>query len=68
MSQTLKEQVHQLIDDMPDDSQYLKDLLETLRLNQAIAEANEDVKAGRLIEADDMLKWAEEKWQKHTTA
>jgi hypothetical protein len=67
MSQSLKEEVHQLIDKMPDDSQYLRDLLETLRLNQAIAEAQEDVKAGRLISADDMLKWAEEKCQKYST-
>jgi len=53
---TLKQHVHELVDELPDDSPILAEVNETLRLNQAIGEAMEDSREGRTIEAGDFLK------------
>ena len=52
---TLKQQVHKLVDELPDDSSVLADFRETLRMNQALKEAVADVEAGRIFEADEVL-------------
>ena len=53
---TLKQHVHELVDELPDDSPILAEVNETLRPNQAIGEAMEDSREGRTIEAGDFLK------------
>ena len=59
---TLKEQIHVLVDELPDDSKVLKDFRETLRLNQALAEAYESSKAGRVYSAEEFVAKVNEKW------
>jgi hypothetical protein len=59
---TLKEQIHELVDVMPDDSPVLLELREQLRLNQALVEAMEDVRAGRVYEADEFMAKVEQRW------
>ena len=45
---SVKETVHRLIDELPDDSPWLLDLYEQARLKKALDEAEEDIKAGRV--------------------
>jgi hypothetical protein len=44
---TLKQQIHDLVDELPDDSPLLIEVREALRMNQAIGEAIENVRDGR---------------------
>jgi hypothetical protein len=59
---TLKQHIHQLVDELPDDSPVLAEVNETLRLNRAIGEALEDSRAGRVIDSDEFMKRVEERW------
>lgn len=59
---TLKQHIHQLVDELPDDSPVLAEVNETLRLNRAIGEALEDSQAGRVIDSDEFMKRVEERW------
>lgn len=43
-SSSLKQQIHDLVDELPDDSPLLVEVRETLRMNHAIGEAMEDVR------------------------
>ena len=45
----------------------LDELNETLRLNRAIGEALEDSRAGRTVEADEMMKRVESRWPKSSS-
>ena len=65
---TLKQQALQMVDDLPEDSPVLAEVIETVRLNQGIGEAMADVAAGRTMEADEFVKRVEEKWPRNTTA
>jgi len=58
----LKQNIHALVDELPDDSPVLVEVNETLRLNRAIGEALEDSREGRTIGADDFMKRVEERW------
>jgi hypothetical protein len=59
---TLKQQVHTLVDELPDDSPLLADVRETLRMNQAIGEAMDDVRDGRVFEAEEFVARVQERW------
>lgn len=59
---TLKQEVHELIDEMPDDSVSLREFRETLRLNKAIAKGMDDVKNGRVYTAEEFMAKVRAKW------
>ena len=61
---TLKERAHKLIDAMPDDSPSLRDLCENLALNKAVQEGLDDVAAGRVYPAEQVLSELQQRWAK----
>ena len=65
---TLKQQVHHLVDELPDDSPLLADVRETLRMNHAIGEAMEDVREGRTYGVEEFMAKVQERWQRKTSA
>jgi len=65
---TLKQQVHDLVDELPDDSPLLVEVRETLRMNHAIGEAMEDVRGGRTFTAEDFLAKVEQQWPRKGSA
>jgi len=65
---TLKQQVHDLVDELPDDSPLLVEVRETLRMNHAIGEAMEDVREGRTFTAEDFLAKVEQQWPRKGSA
>lgn len=68
MQASLKQQVHELVDELPEDSATLDEIFETLRLNQALGEAYEDVEAGRVMESDKFMRQVEQRWPRNSTA
>jgi len=64
---TLKQHIHELVDELPDNSPILAEVNETLRPNQAIGEAMEDSREGRTIAAGEFLKRVEERWPKNNS-
>ena len=65
---TLKQQIHELVEDLPDDSPLLVEVRETLRMNQALGEAMEDLRQGRVHEAEDFMAKVEQRWPRKNTA
>jgi hypothetical protein len=59
---TLKQQIHDLVDELPEDSPLLVEVRETLRMNRALGEALEDVRAGRTYSGDDFIAKVQERW------
>lgn len=59
---TLKEEIHGLVEQLPDDSPLLMELSETLRINRALAEAFDDIRDGRTYEVGDFLRKVHERW------
>jgi hypothetical protein len=65
---TLKQQIHDLVDDLPDDSPLLAAVRETLRMNHAIGEAMEDVREGRTYGAEELMAKVQVRWPRKTSA
>jgi hypothetical protein len=65
---TLKQQIHNLVDELPDNSPLLTEVRETLRMNHAIAEAMEDVREGRTYGGEEFLAKVKERWPRKTSA
>ena len=65
---TLKQQVHDLVDELPDDSPLLAEVRETLRMNHAISEAMEDVREGRTYTAEEFTARVQERWPRKASA
>ena len=65
---TLKQQVHELVDELPDDSPLLAEVRETLRMNHAIGEAIEDVREGRTYTAEEFTAKVQERWPRKASA
>ena len=65
---TLKQQIHNLIDELPDNSPLLTEVRETLRMNHAIGEAMEDVREGRTYGGEEFLAKVQERWPRKTSA
>jgi hypothetical protein len=59
---TLKQQVHLLIDELPDDSPLLIEVREALRMDHAIGEAMADARAGRTYSAEAFMAKVRERW------
>ena len=65
---TLKQKVHNLVDELPDDSPLLAEVRETLRMNHAIGEAMEDVREGRTYTAEEFTAKVQERWPRKASA
>ena len=65
---TLKQQVHHLVDELPDDSPLLAEVRETLRMNHAIGEAMEDVREGRTYSTEEFMAKVQERWPRKASA
>jgi hypothetical protein len=59
---TVKEEVHALIAELADDSPWLREIRESLRLNKALDEAEEDIRAGRVYMEDEFMAKVREHW------
>ncbi|MEP6669109.1 MAG: hypothetical protein ABJF10_08155 [Chthoniobacter sp.] len=59
---TLKQQIHDLVNGLPDDSPLLVEVREALRMNRAIGEALDDVRAGRTYSAEEFTEKVQERW------
>jgi hypothetical protein len=64
---TLKQQIHELVDGLPDGSPLLVEVCKTLRMNQALREAVADIEANRTFEAEFMAK-VQERWPRQASA
>ena len=65
--QTLKQQIHDLVDELPDDSPLLVEVRETLRMNHAIGETREDVREGCTYAAEEFMAKVQERWPRRTS-
>ena len=65
---TLKQQVHDLVDDLPEDSPLLVEVRETLRMNRALGEALDDVREGRVYGAEEFTAKVQERWPRKASA
>jgi hypothetical protein len=65
---TLKQQIHNLVDELPDNSPLLTEVRERLRMNHAIGEAMEDVREGRTYGGEEFLAKVQERWPRKTSA
>lgn len=65
---TLKQRVHGLLDQLPDDSPLLVQVSELLRMNRAIGEALDDVHKGRIYEAEEFVAKVQERWPEKNSA
>ena len=65
---SVKETVLQWIEKMPDDAPGLLDLYEQARLDEAIREAKEDVKAGRMLTYEQLMEQHEERCRQRRSA
>jgi methionine synthase II (cobalamin-independent) len=58
---SVKETIHQWIDELTDDSPELLDLYERVRLSRAIEEGMEDVRAGRVSTPEEVRQRHEQR-------
>jgi len=65
---TLKQQIHELVEALPDDSPLLVEVRETLRMNQALGEAMDDLREQRIYEVDEFMAKVQERWPRKNTA
>jgi hypothetical protein len=65
---TLKQQIHGLVDELPDNSPVLVEVREALRINHAIGEAMEDVRKGRTYGEEDFMARVQERWPRKSSA
>lgn len=65
---TLKQQVHDLVDELPDDSRLLIEVRETLRMNRALGEAMDNVREGRVHTAEKFIAKVEDRWPRQASA
>ena len=62
VNMTLKQQIHDLVDRLPDDSQLLVEVRESLQMNHAIGAAMKDVREGRTFGPEEFMAKVEERW------
>ena len=65
---SVKEAVHKLVDEMPDDAPELLDFYERARLSRAIEEGMEDVRAGRVYPIEEVIARYEERCRARNSA
>ena len=59
---TLKQQIHDLVDELPENSPLLVEVREALRMNRALGEALDDVREGRVYDAEELTAKVQERW------
>ena len=59
---TLKDEIHGLVDDLPEDSVMLLKFREALRMNRALDEAILDLRKGRTYYAESFTAKVQERW------
>jgi hypothetical protein len=66
----VKEEVHALIDELADDSPWLREIRESLRMSKALDEAKDDIREGRFYTAEEFTAEVEKRWprKKPTTS
>ena len=64
---TLKQQVHDLVECLPEDSPLLVEVRETLRMNRALGEALDDVREGRVYHAEEFTAKVQERWPRRAS-
>lgn len=65
---SVKEAVHKLVDELPDDAPELLSFYERLRLSRAIEKGMEDVRAGRVSTPEEVLERYEERCRTRQSA
>jgi hypothetical protein len=65
---SVKESIHQWVDELPDDSPALLDFYEQLRLDRALDEAKADIAAGRVLSLEEVRARYEEKCRQRRSA
>ena len=65
---SVKEAVHKLVDEMPDDAPELLDFYERARLSRAIEEGMADVRAGRVYPIEEVMERYEERCRARNSA
>lgn len=63
---TLKEEVHAMVQALPENSKSLVSVREKLRLDCALAEAFNDVENGGVIDADTFMEEVLKRWPART--
>jgi predicted transcriptional regulator len=58
---SVKESIHQWVDELPDDSPTLLEFYQQLRLDRAIDDAEADIAAGRVLSAEEVRARYDEK-------
>ena len=64
---TLKQNVHELVDALPDDSPLLRDVTDVLRLNRALDDAMDDIREGRVMGSDEFMAKVAATWPKKSS-
>ena len=64
---TVKQQIHHLVDELPDDSPLLIEVREALRINHVIGEAMEDVRDGHTYGAEDFMAKVQQRWPRKSS-
>ena len=59
---TLKQQIHDLVDDLSDDSPLLVKICKTLLLNRSLGEALEDEREGRTYSEEEFVAKVQTRW------
>jgi hypothetical protein len=65
---TVKQQVLELIDELPDDSASLREIRESLRMSKAITDAREDIRQGNFYTAEEFMAEVEKRWPPRNSA
>jgi hypothetical protein len=63
---TLKQKVHDLVDELPDDSELLHEFRETAELNKALAKGMDDLKNGRVYSEEEFMAKLRALWPKQS--
>jgi predicted transcriptional regulator len=64
---TVKEEVHALIDELADDSPWLREIRESLRLNKALERGMEDIRHGRLYTEEEFMAKVRQLWRRDSS-
>lgn len=65
---TLKQEIHELVDELPDDSPILGEVREALRMSRAIGAAMDDVREGRSLTAEEFMDRVAQRWPRTNSA
>ena len=65
---TLKQQIHDLVEELPDKAPLLVEVRETLRMNHSIGEAMNDVREGRTFSTEEFMAKVQGRWPRKASA